>query len=140
MQLVKACENVLGWTPPASMPLTTARTIAARRLGKEMAKDPERLTPRNLELAIELCRRQRQQIKSPLYLIYKVDEAVAAANVATAQSDIATLMEQAIAFEMDSDPSEEREYWLGRLVLARGRFRDEVYAEWAAARHVRRVA
>ena len=81
MQLVKACENVLGWTPNPSMPLSTARTVAARRLGKEMAKDPEKFSLHNLELAIELCRRQRQPIKSPLYLIHKVDEAVAAANV-----------------------------------------------------------
>lgn len=133
MQFVELCENTLGWVPDSSKPLLTARRIMAGRLKQAIAKDPGKLTWHNLELAVEMLRRRRQPITSPVYVIYKVDEALEMAHAPAPARPLGDLMEKALAVEMALDTDESR-YWVGRLVRAQGDARREVYDEWHAER------
>lgn len=131
-ELVVLCENALGWVPDSSMPLWKARSIQAGRLKTAVAKDPRKLTWHNLELAVELLRRERQTISSPMFVIYKVDEALRLAQ-APVSRPIGELIDAAIGREMAA-PTERGSYWVGRFSRAVGKARLEVHAEWFAER------
>lgn len=134
-ELVLLCENVLGWTPASGVPLVRARKALAQRLTNEMRKQPQKLTLRNLELTVELLRRERAPIRSPLFLIHRVDDAIAAANAVPPVTPIAERIEAALAIERAKAEFDDRaDHWVDRLIRVRGPYRAEVYAEWHAER------
>lgn len=132
-EFVVLCENALGWVPDPNVSLHKARMVMAGRLKREIAKDPHKMTWANLELAVEMLRRKRQPIKSPLYVTYKVDEALQESNRPAPVRPLGELIDQAVAREQDS-ADERSAYWLGRLTRAAGKYRQEAYDEWAAER------
>ena len=131
-EFVLLVENTLGWVPDESLELWKARAIMAGRLKKAMAKKPSLYTWENLELAVELLRRQRQPVKSPIFVLYKVEEALKAA-VVEQQRPLGDLIDEAIATER-SQPSLTSQDWIDQLTRAVGKYRQDAYDEWRAER------
>jgi len=134
MDIVKACENTLGWTPPLvekGMALHKARAIEAKRLQGAMDKDPT-VTFRALELAIELARR-RKQTRGPLSLIPLIPAALARASEEKAPMGLAAEIAEAIAKEQRNELPDAN-YWIGRLTRSQGPFRAKALADWRQAR------
>lgn len=130
--LVLAVENTLGWLPPVrkGKPAWRVRQVEAGKLNKARKRDPERLTIENLLLALEHCRRNRIEVKSPMALIYHVDEAVEAGRDERALSDdLEQLLADAVALERAARV-EGWERWVGRFTRAQGEGRREVFREW----------
>lgn len=133
-EFVEMCENVLGWTPDSSKPLWKARQIMAGRVNKTRASNPTLYSWLNLELTVEWLRRKRQMIQSPLFVFYKVEEAVREANRPEPPRPLTDLIAAALADEMmNPTPSD---FWVGRLTRSAGLARQDVYDEWVAERGV----
>lgn len=132
-EFVVLCENTLGWVPDTTQPLWKARVVMAGRVNRAIKKDPARFTWHNLELAVALLRRERQPIKSPLYVFYHVDDAVAAALSQEARP-LGERIDEAIA-ACQAEPSEQAQYWVGRLTRASGPARQDVYDQWHTEWH-----
>lgn len=132
-EFVILCENTLGYNPDETKDLWKARAIMAGRLKRAIAQKPTLYTWANLELAVEMLRRQRQPIQSPLFVLYKVEEALKAAPEATPPKPLAELVEQAVAAER-SQPALTSASWVSQLTRAVGKYRQETYDEWRAER------
>lgn len=132
-EVIRACENVLGWVPPRGMPLSTARTLYAAKLEKAAQEQPGLVTERNLLLAVELCRRERTPIQSPMFLCHRIKDALRLAASPEAERPLGTQVDEALTREgMRAD--DESSYWRGRLMRASGNARAEVLQEWREAR------
>ncbi len=131
-EFVVHCENTLGWVPDETKELWKARSIQAGRLNKAVKKNPALYTWANLELAVELLRRRRQPIKSPMFVLYVVEEALRLAREEQARP-LGELVEEAIAAEY-SKPELTSQDWIGQLTRAVGKYRQDAYDEWKAER------
>ncbi len=131
-EFVVLCENTLGWVPDETKELWKARSIQAGRLNKAIKKNPALYTWPNLELAVELLRRRRQPIKSPMFVLYVVEDALRLARQEQARP-LADLVDEAIAFE-HSQPALTSHSWIGQLTRAVGKYRQDAYDEWKAER------
>lgn len=136
VDIVRKCENVLGWAANARMSAGRERALQVRRLNKAIAEQPQ-VTIESLELAIEYLRGKRQPIQSPIYLTYVVSEALAHANLARTDTPAAERIEQAIAKEQQTPHEPRAQYWVGRLTRASGAGREIALTEWRAERGAR---
>ena len=132
-QLVVACENALGWTPADDKPLWKARAIEAGKINKQMVKNPKKVTLANLELALEYSARKRIGIRTPVGLVYRIDEALAAAAEPEIRGDISFAIEAAVQQE-NATKRFGYEAWMTRLMQAQGPGRQTVLNEWKSAR------
>lgn len=130
MDIVVACENVLGWVPDESKPLWKARANAAGAVKRAMAK--HNVTLDQLELAIEYCRRKKEAIASPAALVFRVEQALELANEPEPELDVSTDVEAAVQWERDHEDHFSLG-WITRLTRAVGNYRAEVLQEWRSA-------
>jgi hypothetical protein len=130
-EFVVLCENTLGYNPDPTKELWRARSIMAGRLNKAIKAKPLLYTWANLELAVELLRRQRQPVASPMYVLYKVEEALKAAAAAQVRP-LGELVDEAIAAERALPEPDER--WVQQLTRAVGKYRQDALDEWRAER------
>lgn len=131
LDIVLLCETHLGWaSTDLKSPLWKVRRTEAGKLNRAMAKDPK-VTLARLELAIELCRRKRTYIKSPMVLVYMVDEVLTNSHT-THVHELAEQIEQAVHREYNSGQPDATD-WISRLVRAQGPYRADVLAEWRDA-------
>ena len=133
IEFVQLVENTLGWAPPLddTTPLFKRRAIEAGKVKSKIAKNPTLYTWHNLELAVEYLRRKRQGVKSPVGVLYKVEQAIAAANAPAPISSVGEDINRAIEVEL-SHGKEGSEDWVGRLIRADGPGRREVLDAWQA--------
>lgn len=133
---IKHCEDVLGWLPNPNprVPRTQARRQCATRLVAAMKEDPERYTWHNLLLAVELVRREKTVIRSPLYLLHRVDDALKLANAPVAEVPLEEAIRAALMRESVTPDDERSRYWTVRFTRATGRYRREAYDAWLAER------
>jgi hypothetical protein len=129
LDIVKSCENELGWFPAGNP--WKARAAAAGRLQKAM--DREMVPPADVRLALAWCLRHRQPIDHPSTLLRYVQHAKRIAHIPDAPSDIAQQVQDAITWEQNNSDTETDE-WIGRLVRCTGAVRADVLTEWASAR------
>jgi len=130
--IVIACENVLGWTPPAHLPLWKARAIEIAKLKRAVEANPRLHTIHNLQLAIEYSRRKKEPITSPAALVYRIDKALELAPAVVEVTDLEAAIQAAIDTELMRGDT-QAQGWIGRLTRAFGPFRAEVYTEWLEA-------
>ena len=126
------CENTLGWVPDETKELWKARSIQAGRLNKAIAKKPSLYTWENLELAVEFLRRKRQPIKSPMFVLYVVEDALRAAQEAQVRP-LGEQIDEAIAAEY-SQPELTSMTWVDQLSRSVGQYRQDTLTEWRAER------
>lgn len=130
-EFVVLCENTLGYNPDPTKELWKARSIMAGRLNKAIKAKPHLYTWENLELAVELLRRQRQPVASPMFVLYKVEEALKAAAAAQIRP-LGELIDEAVAAERSlPQPSQD---WIDQLTRAVGKYRKDALDEWQAER------
>lgn len=136
MDIVRKCENVLGWDPSQSgkKDPDKQRRIMAKLLRDRMVANPRTITIANLELAVEYLHRQRQPIRSPLFLPYVVPDALKLAHQPIPATPIAVQIETALRQEKQTLDDPRSHYWIGRLNRSRGKGREETLAEWRAER------
>lgn len=131
LDIVLLCETHLGWASPnLKTPLWKVRQVEAGKLKRAMAQD-EKVTLPRLELAVELCRRKRTYIKSPVALVYMIDEVLENSHTYVVH-ELAEQIADAVATEYASGRGDATE-WISRLVRAQGPYRADVLAEWRAA-------
>lgn len=129
--LVRWCENMLGWLPPEDKPVWKSRSVEAGKLNRKRKGD-RKMTIANLLLAGEYCRAHRIEIKSPVALCFYVEKAMKLAQEQETVSDLAADMTAALTYERalpEPDPT-----WVTRLIRAQGDVRAEVLEEWRQAR------
>jgi hypothetical protein len=131
-EFVVHCENTLGWVPDETKELWKARSIQAGRLNKAIKTKPHLYTWANLELAVEYLRRKRQPIKSPMFVLYVVEDALRLASQESARP-LADLIDEAIRLER-AQPALTSDSWVGQLTRAVGTYRPDAYDEWKAER------
>lgn len=133
LDIVIACENTLGWLPSVTekTPRWKARTNAVAVLKTAIAKDPNKFTIDNLDLAIEYSRRKRLPVKKPADLVFRVDDALELAADPFSISDIGQAMQDAVDWELNRKDDDSRR-WIQRLTRAAGDGRQDVLAEWKA--------
>lgn len=131
------CEQTLGWPLTEELmseeALYKKRMIHAARIRKEIAKDPELYTWKNLGLAVEYCRQRRILAKPPLYVLKVTERAVAAAPKPKPPRPLGERIDAAIAWEMSNQEPGWMD-WVGRLSRAAGPGRADMHAAWAKAR------
>ena len=116
-------ENTLGWSHDRSMPRWKALSIEAAKLRRKMSTDPALYTWPNLELAVELLRREQREVDSPAAVCWHVERALALAAVPEPvlddiDADIDELVNEIAQRELAAgDP----EGWAMRLLRAWGR-------------------
>lgn len=146
LDIVKLCENQLGWIPPSGMPIWRARALHAGILTKAMTKHGASIE--DLELTIELCQRERWPITTPAALVHKVEKARELSNAPSTTTvpkasggykrvvhevtDLAAAVDTAVAWEQMNEDHFSLG-WITRLVRAVGDYRGEVLDEWKEA-------
>lgn len=131
-EFVVHCENTLGYVPDETKELWKARSIQAGRLNKAIKTKPQLYTWANLELAVEYLRRKRQPIKSPLFALYVVEDAL---RLARQEQDrpLGELIDEALHFERANSALTSHS-WVDQLTRAVGKYRQDAYDEWKAER------
>lgn len=121
----KLVEAKLGWVPPnPHAPAWLAYKQEASKVTNKIATDPELYTWRNLELAVELLRREKKP-RSPIGVFAHVARAVEMAN--EVEPDLDTQIREATAYEVRrGDPAG----WVTRFARAQGAYRAQALAEW----------
>lgn len=132
-EVVEACENTLGWLPPASnKPRWRLIAVEVGKLVAAQRKQPDLVTFRNLEIALIYSQRKRLPVKSPVGLIYRIEEALTFVDTSTS-SPIQEQVESALDWEathaLPDSPS-----WRSRLIRSSGPSRQVTLAEWREAR------
>lgn len=116
-------ENRLGWQAPDDVPWRRYRVEAAK-VKRKIAQAPDLYTWRNLQLAVEFCRRQQLE-RTPVGVMAYVQPALEAA--AEEDTDLEKQIYMAVRVELaKGDP----EGWVGRLTRAQGQYRAEAFREW----------
>lgn len=123
---IQRLENTLGYLP-------RNRSQDVTLLLKAMEDKPTLYTWHNLDLAVEMLRRQRKTVHTSRAILLYVEQAVALANAPVVTTPIADLIEAAIAHEQEHR-ADGFEAWIGKLIRSKGDYRHEVYADWLAAR------
>lgn len=119
----KHVENHLGWAPPAG-PAWRQYQAEAHKVSARQASNPELFTWDNLQLAVNLLRKEKKSA-TPLGVFYHVDRALDLAM--DKQHDTEVELQEIIRHEAErGDP----DGWVGRLSRARGIYRQEALAEW----------
>lgn len=140
--IVILCENALGWTPPDNVPVWKSRSVHAGLLRKAMVKHGVSLE--DLELAVAFCEREREPIKSPAALVYKVERARELANVnpttttvhkaaykteVVEETDLSMDVQRALEWEQMHEDHLSLG-WITRLTRAQGDYRRDVLKDW----------
>lgn len=126
-EFVTAVENTLGWCPPEDdRPRWKVIAIEAGKVNRKIKTNPALYTWDNLQLALELLRRERREVKSPAAVLWHVERALKQAAVVEVVEDIDVAISDAVDEAMDAGEYE----WADRLVRARGTGRQRVLDEW----------
>lgn len=125
---VKHVENTLGWAPFSGK----HRKLIVAGVVQRRSENLQLFTWDNLYLTVEWLRVRRMTIKSPLYVFFKVEQALVKGIVPDAPSDIADLIQRAIEHEREFE-REGWDDWTERLSRVTGRYRQDTYDEWVAA-------
>lgn len=136
LAIVEACENQLGWVPPykENVPVYQTRAVEVYKLKKAMA-NPEFAqvaNPHNLALALEFSRRRGLAVKSPITLLYRINDALAYADTGPTETTIAMQISAAVRWEQDHDDDDSLR-WIHRLVRSSGAGQVDVLVEWKDA-------
>jgi hypothetical protein len=126
MDIIIDCENSLGWARPAGEEWKV-RALQHHILRKAMIK--RHLTDRDLRLSLNLCKRRRQPITSPLELLTYVEEAREMGREDLPSSDLDTRIRAAIDWEL-GHADEHMQYWVNRMTRSTGPVRAMVLTEW----------
>lgn len=137
MDIISACENLLGWHPPYRTGTHPRRTLTleAHKLQKaiDSSENPRTATLDNLALALEYSRQKRLPIKSPAGLLRRIPDALELAYTPPTTSTLGGRVAAAIQWEQDHD-DEQSPYWVRRLGRASGPGQTDVLADWKAGR------
>lgn len=125
-EFVTAVENTLGWEPPESQPRWKAVQVEAAKVNRKIATNPALFTWANLQLALELLRRERKEVKSPAAVLWHVERALAQAAVEEQTDDLDEQVQKAVTEAMEAGAYE----WVERLVRSRGDGRSEALRAW----------
>jgi hypothetical protein len=126
-EFCKLVEARLGWAPPDFGPPYTRYQTEAAKVKRKVAKDPFLYTWANLELAVELCVREKRHIVNPLGVFYHVTRAVEMAN--TDDDAVEAAIQAAMRVEgILGDP----DGWVVRFSRAQGHYRLQALREWEA--------
>lgn len=132
-EVVEACENSLGWLPPASnKPRWRLVAVEVGKLVAAQRKQPDLVTFRNLEIALDYSRRKKLPVKSPVGLVYRIEEAleyVDTRETSPIQEQIDSALEWEAKHALPDSPT-----WRSRIIRASGPARQTTLAEWRAAR------
>lgn len=131
MDVVRVCENVLGWEPKGAN-VWKARAVEVAKLKRAQAKQPSLVTPENLRLAIAMSWRQRRPVDSPVALVPRIKDALAKAADPEQVSDITAQVQDAIAREQ-ARGDDDSNYWIRRFVRSMGDARLATLTEWKEA-------
>lgn len=131
-QLVRHIENTLGWNSQSGMGRVKLRRVMVDRMLTTISQNPTLYTWENLYLTVELLRRKRVQVKSPLFIFFKVEEAVAHANTPVAVSSLADQIAKAVAHEQGTQ-RDGWQVWVRQLNRAVADYRQDALDEWVAA-------
>lgn len=128
-------ENTLGWIPPVTekTPLWKARAVEAGKLNKKIKTNPRLYTWENLALAVEYCRRKKQEVRSPTALCWTVERALREAYQPADSTPVQAQVDAAIAWEQ-TNQLDDADTWIGRLTRAGGDGRKDVLNEWRQER------
>ena len=125
-QYCRLVENVLGWSPPRrrnDKPWTGYAALA-KRVNEKITTDPVLFTWANLELAVELLRREKLP-RNPLGVFAHVARAVKPA--VESESDVEVEIRKAIAYEvLRGDPGN----WEVRFARVHPSLRAQTLDEW----------
>lgn len=118
-------ENRLGWQPPGRRG-SVRYNVEVARVKERIKAQPDLFTYRNLELAVELCRRERLP-RTPLGVLAHVQRAVDKRkdDVDDLEVEIWEAMSHEIA---RGDPDD----WATRFSRASGVYRQQLLNEWKA--------
>lgn len=129
MDIVRDCENYLGWLPDSRAPWK-ARAAAQARLSKAMARQHPPASPADVRLALAWCRKLKQPVLSPTHLLSFVEVAQAHASVPDKPlTDLGQAIRDAITWEMNTD-APDSDHWIARLSRSSGDARTLTLTEW----------
>lgn len=132
MDIVRDCENRLGWLPAGSNPWPS-RAQASARLKQAMARADPPATVADVRLALAWCYRARQPIRSPAHLLSFVREARQHAAVPDKPlTSLGQEIRDAITWELNAEDA-EGDQWIARLSRSSGEARATTLAEWQAS-------
>lgn len=128
-QFCELVEQELGWENPNALAVQSWKVYGAEaaKVKREIAKNADLFTWRNLMLAVELLKNERE-CRTPVGVFSHVERAVemATAPVTDLESDV----QNAIAFERHrGDP----DGWVGRFVRSAIGYQPQLLREWRAA-------
>lgn len=128
----------MGWPAPTlrdGRPDHPKRAAFIKRMNTVIAKDPELYTMRNLQLAIEYCRRKQIEIATPTLLFGHVKEALELANTDNRPTDVEADRQAAIDYEVQAQHADS-DFWIGRLTRAQGPGLFVALTAWRANRNL----
>lgn len=128
-QFVLDVENQLGYQPPPGQPLWRARVTDAAKLKRKIASKPQLYSDENLAAALEWCRINKIEVKSPLGVLNFVHLATTRTQVINARTTLDEQISEALGWERERGDVLS-EIWIRRLTRAEGSARDAVYQEW----------
>lgn len=124
----KVVESTLGWVPPPGAAFRRYQAMASRVNKRLRDLDPNLYTWHNLELAVELCRREHLP-RNPLGVLKHVERAVEMSVVPAPD-----LWQRVVGAIHDERAIGDPDGWADRLARAQGEFQREVLEEWRLAR------
>lgn len=136
--LLKVVENELGWCPAWDDPrppwkIRATEVSKLKRVIKKMEKDNPRLrgeyTIENLLITVEYLKREKEHIKSPVYLAYALERALEWHHDMRL-GDLEARVEAAKVQVRTHLAGAERERWLQQLTRARGDALVDLLSEW----------
>lgn len=114
------------WDEDTHGPFQKWAGLESYKLAKVMTK--RRVSNEKFVVAVLWCQRHHKRIENAVWVLNHVDEAWAE-HMGTERTDIAVLIERAIAEEYARDRASSPQ-WVARLSRARGPYRQEVLDEW----------
>lgn len=131
LAFLQVVENTLGWDPGKRGSRRRGQELYVGKVLDKIATNPQLYTWDNLGLAVELVRRKRHVIQSPLNVFSFVEEAVELAYVPI-ERPLDEEMAEATRLEYSrTDP--DAELWLMRLARAADHARADVLQMWRDA-------
>lgn len=136
-ELVVLIENQLGWFLPDTMPSYRARAIEVAKLKAALGLTKKETVPQEtldrLEATVHFLQHKRETVRSPIGVLYHVEEAHRRQVRPKPARPLDQLIEQAVRFEMAHE-APGWEDWTAHLSRAFGDFRQEVYDTWLEER------
>lgn len=129
---VEHVENTLGWVPPVTdkRPLWRCRQVEVVKLGRKIKERPKLYAMDNLLLAVEYCRRNKIELKSPVGVCFLVERALKETHV-----DEVSDLDAAVDLAISEAWTASRDDWVRRLSRAVGPARADVVREWQHVRY-----